>query len=357
MTAPARAIAWASGDSGRDPGEDRVLDRLGDAGLADRRAVGPRLGAQRPEQLLDVERDPVGPLVDGGRDIARGRQAGVEDQRRDERRLGGIERDEPDLLGDPLGDQPRAPLAKARPARHVLGPVVAGQQEAAIARPAGELGDDLEAHVVGPLEVLEDEHRRSGQRAEDQLDGLHRPAAAAGRARPRGPPCRARGARSPSVANAGRRTIDRARSRMDAAGTSWSCGATAPSTAANPRLSALRPDGAEEARLADPGLAGQQQELAVPGEDVVQAAVGELEQVVPPDEERACSGARRAAHGRPKCRTGSAPVIGHSTDDALRRPASRRCRPIRRSARGPDDRRRGGTRWRNSWMSTPGSSG
>ena len=74
---------------------------------------------------------PVGPLVDRGRDVARGGQAGVEDQGRDQRRLGRIERDEPDLLGDPLGDQPRPPLAEARPARDVLGPVVAGQQERA----------------------------------------------------------------------------------------------------------------------------------------------------------------------------------------------------------------------------------
>ena len=152
------------GRQGRDPGDDRVLDGLGDARLADRRAIGSSLGAERPEQLLDVERDPVGPLVDRGRDIARGGQPGVEDQCRDESRLRGIEPHQPDLLGDPLGDESGAPLAKARTARHVLGPVVAGQQEGAIPRPPSELGDDLEAHVVGPLEVLEGQHRRSRQR-------------------------------------------------------------------------------------------------------------------------------------------------------------------------------------------------
>ena len=59
----------------------------------------------------------------------------------------------------------------------------------------------------------------------------------------------------------------------------------------------LAPDGAEEARLADPGLAGEQQELPVPGQDVVEPAVGELEQLVPPDQERTADGARRAVHG------------------------------------------------------------
>ena len=98
-------------------------------------------------------------------------------------------------------------------------------------------------------------------------------------------------------ANAGMRSIERARSRIDAAGTSWSCGATAPSTAAKPRALGLPPDRAEEPRLADPGLAGEQQELAVAGQDVVEPPVDELEQVVATDEERAADGARRAVHG------------------------------------------------------------
>ena len=59
----------------------------------------------------------------------------------------------------------------------------------------------------------------------------------------------------------------------------------------------LAPDRAEEPRLADPGLARQQQELPVPGEDVVQAAIGELEQVVAPDQERTADGAERTVHG------------------------------------------------------------
>ena len=41
-----------------------------------------------------------------------------------------------------------------------------------------------------------------------------------------------------------------------------------------------------------PGLAGQQQELAVAGKHVVEATVGQLEQVVAPDQERAADGTR-----------------------------------------------------------------
>ena len=51
-------------------------------------------------------------------------------------------------------------------------------------------------------------------------------------------------------------------------------------------------DRIEEPRLADPGLSGEQQELAVAGHDVVQAAIDEVEQVVTPDEERATDHAK-----------------------------------------------------------------
>ena len=52
------------------PREDGVVDRLRHLGVADRRAIGPRLGTQGAEQFLDVERDPVGTFEDGGRHVA-----------------------------------------------------------------------------------------------------------------------------------------------------------------------------------------------------------------------------------------------------------------------------------------------
>ena len=87
MTAPARAVAWASGD--RRASRARTASSMvsGTRGFADRGAVHACLGAERAEQLLDMERDPVGPLVHRGGDVARGRQPGPEEERRHEGRL------------------------------------------------------------------------------------------------------------------------------------------------------------------------------------------------------------------------------------------------------------------------------
>ena len=115
----------------RDPRDDRILDGVGHVRLADGTAVRARLRAQRAQQLLDVERDAVGPLVDGSRHVTWGRQAGVEQERRDQRGLGLVERVEPELLGDALGDQARAPGAQVGAARDLLGPVIAGDEDSA----------------------------------------------------------------------------------------------------------------------------------------------------------------------------------------------------------------------------------
>ena len=120
-----------------------------------------------------MQRDPVRPLVDRGRDIARGRQARVEDQRRREGRLLAGQRPEPDLLGDALGDQADAPIAQARARRDVLDPVVGDDQERTDPPAPRQLADDLEAQVVRPLEVLEPEHRRTWQGLDEQVDHVH----------------------------------------------------------------------------------------------------------------------------------------------------------------------------------------
>jgi hypothetical protein len=109
----------------RDSGEDRILDGVGNGGFPDRRPVRSRLRVQGAEELLDVERDTIGPRVDGVGDLAWGRQSGIEDERRDERGLGGGQGAEPQLLGDPLRDQAGAPGAQTAARRHILGPVIA----------------------------------------------------------------------------------------------------------------------------------------------------------------------------------------------------------------------------------------
>ena len=93
-------------------------------------------------------------------------------------------------------------------------------------------------------------------------------------------------------------------SRMDAAGTSWSWGETAPPTAGKAALLGLPTDGAEEPRLADAGLARQQQELAMAGRDVLDASIHEVEELVAPDEERATNDARGGWHGHGSVATG-----------------------------------------------------
>ena len=139
--------------------QNGVLDRVRDSRLPDREAIRPRLGVESPEELLDVERDPVRPIVDGVSDLARGRQTRVEDERGHERGFGFRQRRQPDLLGDALGQEPGAPVPQGRARRSLVGPVPTAQQQVPITRAARQLGDDLEAQVVGPLQVLEPEEQ------------------------------------------------------------------------------------------------------------------------------------------------------------------------------------------------------
>ena len=58
----------------------------------------------------------------------------------------------------------------------------------------------------------------------------------------------------------------------------------------------LAPDGGHQAGLSDPGLAGEQEELAPTGGDVVKTPIRKGEQVVTPDEERAPNGPQCGVH-------------------------------------------------------------
>ena len=78
---------------------------------ASRTAPAPAVSLARlrehAEQLLDVERDAVGPGVDRGRDVARNRQARLDQERRHPRRVLGRQAGQADFLGLALGEQPR----------------------------------------------------------------------------------------------------------------------------------------------------------------------------------------------------------------------------------------------------------
>ncbi len=108
-------------------------------------------------------------------------------------------------------------------------------------------------------------------------------------------------------------------------------------------------DRVQESGLPDAGLTSDQQELPVPGMDVRDPALGEFQQVIPPDEERTPNGDRRVGHGS-KCRSPGNGVIGHSTDDGALDPSNL---PLMASTGWDPSSDHGGAEWRNSWTCIP----
>ena len=156
----------------RDPGQDDVLDGVGHGGVADRRRVDRTGGAHGGDELLDVEGHPVGAPVDLVDDLARGRQAGAQQERGHRRRAGEVEPPEADLLGQPLGQQARPPIAQRGAGSGLVEPVGGDDEEGQVRRAAGQLADGLEGQVVGPLEVLEDEDGRAADGGAQPIDQL-----------------------------------------------------------------------------------------------------------------------------------------------------------------------------------------
>ena len=168
-TAPARATARASSDRRREAGQDRVLDGARHVRVADGLAVGARVVAERAQQLLDVQGNAVGALVDRAHHLARGGEPGRQDQRRHQRRLVVRQRREPRLLGPALAEQARPPLAVVGVERHLVRAVGPDHEGRTIGDEPGDLADHLEAHLVGPLEVLEGEDGRPVDGVRDPL--------------------------------------------------------------------------------------------------------------------------------------------------------------------------------------------
>ena len=151
-----------------DPRQGRVLERLRHGRVQHGPAVREPLPAERAEEFLDVERDAVGPGVDRVDDVARRRQSGPEDQRVISAVSSRVRRPEADLLGEPLRDEARAPLPKDGPGEGLVAPVGPDEQQRPVTRLARHLGQGLQAEVVGPLEVLERQHRRHIRRRRDR---------------------------------------------------------------------------------------------------------------------------------------------------------------------------------------------
>ena len=283
-TAAARATFRASSDRPPEPGEDRVADRVRHPGVADPATVGPRVVVERAEQLLDVEGDAVRPLVDGLDDVARRRQLAAEDQRRRDRRLLERQRLEASLPGMALAEHAGTPLAMERIGRELVGAVSRDQEQRSLVRVAGELADDLEAHLVGPMEVVEDEHRRPVDRLEDPIGGGpdEQPPRAEGVAvvRPvHREQVRTERAEGRVLAHAVRHLADRREGDLAV------LGCDAPAVDADARrlgLAGRRPD---EPRLAQPGRAGQEQRVTAALDGLGDQLVDELEQVVTTDDD------------------------------------------------------------------------
>ena len=239
-----------------------VLDGVRHRRLADREAVGPGIGTQRAEQLLDVERDAIGALVDRLDDLAWSRQPRIEDQRRDERRLGPRQRRQAHLLGDPLGQEASAPVAQVDVER-LVGAVAAAEHDRPVAGPAGQLGDDLEAQVVRPLQVLEQEQHLLRQRREDLVDDVHHELATSAHVVgvdhvvAKREELAAQVGEARHAQHAARHIEDRRRRDVVVL---WR---HEPTDRDEAPILGLLADRVEEPRLADPGLAGDQQELAV----------------------------------------------------------------------------------------------
>ena len=177
---------------------------------------------------------------------------------------------EADLLGDSLGHQPGTPLPEHRSLQRLARPIRGNDQQGQSSGLAGELGERLQAQVVRPLKVLEDERRRPF-RASDEIDELHDEVATA----------RASFVQSRS-GNLEQVPPDRSERSVAAHGPAqveerggediMVLGRDLGLRDAEAILGRDPADLGEEPRLADPGLAGEEQQLAVAAADFSDAS-------------------------------------------------------------------------------------
>ena len=310
-------------------------------GLSDSPAVRARIVIQRGQQLLDVQRDAVGPLLDRLDHIARSRQLAAKDQRRGDRRFLDRQRTKPDLLGVTLAEDARSPFSVDAIGRELVRPIARHQDERPIFRMTGQLADDLQAHLVGPMQVIEDEHRRAIDRVQDPISR-----------RTDDQPARAEGV--PIVpAVDGQQVLRQASPILTAAHAGghlpdggqrhlvvlWRHGTA---VAPQPCRFGLSIGGPDQSGLANPCLPGEEDGAASPVQRLVDHVIEELKEIVATDEDGALNGTG-AAHwaqsttrcppsshrsndrwvpswpppiGPDMCRSSLGP-IGHPHDDAL----------------------------------------
>ena len=237
-----------------------------------------------------MQRDAIGPLEDGGDDIARRRTVQVEDLARHER--GFVEREAPksDLFGEPFGQESCAPLPHGDAWVEFVAPIRGHDEQWQTGEPAGKPGKDLQAEIVRVGQVLQGNDRRSAPDRRQELDDVEdqQPALTAAVTLPdvldtldarrdlgadRGEGFRPRHG-SPEVEERGRGDGDILRGRVPADG-------------AEPQFRGTTLDRAEQSGLADARLAGEQQEPAIPRPGFLQPPVGHAEEIVAAEHDRA----------------------------------------------------------------------
>ncbi|HET9681741.1 MAG TPA: hypothetical protein VFP19_06855 [Candidatus Limnocylindrales bacterium] len=263
----------------------RVLEGLWDSRLANCPSIDQRRRVEGAEQLLDVKRYAVGPLEDGVDDVAGCRQPAARDQRGDRGRLLAGQPWQPRFFSGPLGEQPRAPVAQHGARTDVLRSVRRDQEHAALARATGQIRQDFQAELVGPLEIVEPQHQRRCRGLGETVDDLgcqqttSRALGLEGLLRERQDIL---SERTQAIEPRGRATqVEKQRARDLLVLRRQLAGRI-------PEALALRdpPDGPGEPRLANPRFSGEKQELPARLECLLGSTLRQLEDLVSADQQR-----------------------------------------------------------------------
>ena len=174
------------GGRGHVPGGGAQVLRAAQHGIAQRvrdgrrlhrrvRLRGQRVVGDGGEQLFDVQRDAVAALLDG-RDHP-SRSWAAEGRAGHRRGLAQGQAGQPDLLGQALAHQAGPQFPHGQPGIELVAAVRPGHQNRPLREPRGQVAEHVEAQVVGPVQVLEDDqhgpaegggHDRVGQILHEQ---------------------------------------------------------------------------------------------------------------------------------------------------------------------------------------------
>jgi len=140
-----------------DAAQHRVAQRVRHRGGLDRRAGlrGQGVLVDGGEEFLDMQRDPVAALVDRLHHL--GRSGPAEQRAGHGRGLGQPQPRQPDLLGQPLAQQPGSQVAHWQPGIQLIAAVGARDQQRPGREPAGQVAEHIQAQLVGPVQVFEND--------------------------------------------------------------------------------------------------------------------------------------------------------------------------------------------------------